>query len=78
MFSEVYQELSSLINHSKIPDKYSRLVLYHPDLALRNVLFEPHTFKITGVIDWAGAQVLPLLLTAQYPDDLLPTYLQPS
>ncbi|KAJ8695901.1 hypothetical protein PTI98_005812 [Pleurotus ostreatus] len=70
-FSELYQELSSLIDHFKIPAKYSRPVLHHPDLALRNVLVNPDTLKITGVIDWAGAQILPLVLTALYPDDLL-------
>ncbi|KAF4597867.1 hypothetical protein EYR38_006259 [Pleurotus pulmonarius] len=76
-FAELYQQLSSLIDHLRIPARYSRLVLHHPDLALRNVLFDPDTLKITGVIDWAGAQILPLVLTATYPDDLLSAYDRP-
>jgi len=75
-FSELLQLLSSLIPHFKIPQAYDSLVLYHPDLALRNIFFDEESLssdqpKIAGVIDWGGAQILPLMLTAQYPDDLM-------
>lgn len=77
-FAELFQSLSSLIPHFKIPQAYSSLVLHHPDLALRNIFFDKESLssdqpKITGVIDWGGAQILPLMLTAQYPDDLMTT-----
>lgn len=75
-FSELFQLLSSLIPQFKIPHAYNSLVLHHPDLALRNIFFDEESLssdqpKITGVIDWGGAQILPLMLTAQYPDDLM-------
>lgn len=77
-FAELFQLLSSLIPHFMIPRTYSPLVLHHPDLALRNIFFDKESLssdqpKITGVIDWGGAQILPLILTAQYPDDLMTT-----
>jgi len=75
-FSELFQLLSPLIPHFKIPQAYNSLVLHHPDLALRNIFFDEESLtsdqpKITGVIDWGGAQILPLMLTAQYPEDLM-------
>jgi hypothetical protein len=73
-FSELFQLLSSLIPHFVPPPSYLPLSLHHPDLALRNVLFHPtdHT-KIVGVIDWSGAQILPLMFTAQFPTDYIST-----
>ncbi|KAJ8582023.1 hypothetical protein M405DRAFT_846684, partial [Rhizopogon salebrosus TDB-379] len=48
--------------------------LHHPDLALRNVFFDPtDDTKIVGLIDWGGAQILPLMFTAVYPADLFST-----
>ncbi|KAG2112100.1 hypothetical protein DEU56DRAFT_842939 [Suillus clintonianus] len=65
-FSELYQLLSSLIPHFVPPSSYLSLVLHHPDLALRNVFFDPtDDTKIVGLIDWGGAQILPLMLTAK-------------
>lgn len=70
-FSELYQLLSSLMHHFVPPSSYLPLVLHHPDLALRNVFFDPtDDTKIVGLIDWGGAQILPLILTAKFPDDL--------
>lgn len=74
-FSEMFHSLSSLIPHFAIPKPYSTLVLHHPDFALRNILFDEASLasgtpKITGVIDWSGAQILPLMLTAVLPADL--------
>lgn len=75
-FAELYQLLSSLIPHFKIPASYNSLVLHHPDIALRNILFDMKTLSsdhpiITGVLDWGGAQILPLMLSARYPEDLI-------
>lgn len=70
-FSELFQLLSSLIHHFVPPSSYLPLVLHHPDLALRNIFFDPtDDTKIVGLIDWGGAQILPLMLTAKFPDDL--------
>ena len=74
MFSELFQLLSSLIPHFVPPSSYLPLTLHHPDLALRNVFFDPtDDTKIVGIIDWGGAAVLPLMLTAKYPAELLTT-----
>ncbi|KAG1773178.1 hypothetical protein EDD22DRAFT_965522 [Suillus occidentalis] len=73
-FSELYQLLSSLVHHFVPPSSYLLLVLHHPDLALRNVFFDlTDDTKIVGLIDWGGAQILPLILTAKFPDDLMST-----
>ncbi|KAG1722216.1 kinase-like domain-containing protein [Suillus paluster] len=70
-FSELFQLLSSLTPHFVPPSSYLPLVLHHPDLALRNVFFDPtDDTKIVGLIDWGGAQILPLILTAKFPGDL--------
>ncbi|KAG6875008.1 hypothetical protein C0993_011212 [Termitomyces sp. T159_Od127] len=71
MFAELFQLLSSLIPHFQPPKSYLPLVLHHPDIAFRNILFDESSIstgdlKITGLIDWGGAQILP----AKYPDDL--------
>ncbi|KAG6867522.1 hypothetical protein C0993_001729 [Termitomyces sp. T159_Od127] len=78
MFAELFQLLSSLIPHFQPPKSYLALVLHHPALALRNILFDETSIssgdlKITGLIDWGGAQILPLMFTAKYPDDLRTT-----
>lgn len=71
VFSELFQLLSSLTHHFVPPSSYLPLVLHHPDLALRNIFFDPtDDTKIVGLIDWGGAQILPLVLTAKFPDDL--------
>ncbi|KAG6898638.1 hypothetical protein C0993_005419 [Termitomyces sp. T159_Od127] len=75
MFAELFQLLSSLIPHFQPPKSYLPLVLHHPDIAFRNILVDESSIssgelKITGLIDWGGAQILPLMFTAKYPDDL--------
>lgn len=71
IFSELLQLLSSLVPHFVPPSSYLPLVLHHPDLALRNIFFDPiDDMKIVGLIDWGGAQILPLILSAKFPDDL--------
>ncbi|KNZ76278.1 hypothetical protein J132_10952 [Termitomyces sp. J132] len=76
LFAELFQLLSSLIPHFQPPKSCLPLVLHHPDIAFRNVLFDETSVssdnpKITGVIDWGGAQILPLMFTARYPGDLM-------
>lgn len=74
-FSELYRFLTALIPHFEIPKPYDTLVLHHPDFALRNIIFDEASLdsghpKVAGLIDWSGAQVLPLMLAAQFPPDL--------
>ncbi|TDL17772.1 hypothetical protein BD410DRAFT_536124 [Rickenella mellea] len=70
-FSNQIQFLSALEPHFIPPPQYLRLVLHHPDLALRNIIFDHQDpTKVKAVIDWGGAQILPLILTAKFPDDL--------
>ncbi|KAG5350034.1 hypothetical protein C0989_000554 [Termitomyces sp. Mn162] len=78
MFAELFQLLSSLIPHFQPQKSYLPLVLHHPDIALRNILFDESSIssgdlKIAALIDWGGAQILPLMFTAKYPDDLRTT-----
>lgn len=35
-------------------------VLWHPDLHLDNIFVDPHSHKITAIIDWQSASVAPL------------------
>ncbi|KAJ8579854.1 hypothetical protein M405DRAFT_835299 [Rhizopogon salebrosus TDB-379] len=73
-FSELFQLLSSLIPHFVPSSSYLPLTLHHPDLALRNVIFHPtDDTKIVGLLDWGGAQILPLMFTAQFPADYIST-----
>ncbi|OAX35809.1 hypothetical protein K503DRAFT_343949 [Rhizopogon vinicolor AM-OR11-026] len=52
-FSELFQLLSSLQSYLSLT--------HHPDIALRIVIFDPSDdTKIAGVIDWGGAQIVPL------------------
>lgn len=70
-FSEALHQISVLINHLIPPEDYLRLALQHPDLALKNIIFAPGSkSKIVGVLGWAGAKVVPLILTGRYPSDL--------
>ncbi|TDL17803.1 hypothetical protein BD410DRAFT_882709 [Rickenella mellea] len=70
-FSEQFQFLSALVPHFIPPPPYLRSVLHHPDFALHNILFDHEDpTKIVGVIDWGGAKILPLVLTAKFSYDL--------
>lgn len=77
-FAELFQKMASLIPHFNPPKSCLPLVLHHPDLALRNIFFDKLSIssgkpRITGVIDWSGTQILPLILSAKFPDDLITT-----
>ncbi|KAI9872344.1 MAG: hypothetical protein M1830_001748 [Pleopsidium flavum] len=45
--------------------KHEELCLWHTDLGLWNILIDPETLDITGVIDWEGAMILPLVFAAE-------------
>jgi hypothetical protein len=69
-FGELLQLLSGLTNLFAPPKVLEPLCIHHSDLAIRNVLFDPATLKITGVIDWEFASVMPLVMTGRFPNDL--------
>jgi hypothetical protein len=69
-FGEVLQLLSGLTNLFTPPQELATLCIHHSDLAIRNVLFDEETLKITGVIDWEFAAVVPLAITGRFPNDL--------
>ncbi|MCJ1453309.1 hypothetical protein MMC28_003655 [Mycoblastus sanguinarius] len=48
-------------------EETSSYVLYHHDLSLANILVDPGTLKITGVIDWETIQVGPKWKTSRFP-----------
>ena len=77
-FGELLQILSALIPYFTPPSSHLPLVLHHPDLASRNILFdEKDLTKPTAIIDWGGAQILPLIFAAHFPDDLMSTADEP-
>ncbi len=77
-FVELFKMLSSLIPQFAPPKTYLPLALYHPDVALRNILFDDHDLsKITALLDWSGSQILPLILCARRPGDLHTEYDDP-
>lgn len=69
-FGEVLQLLSGLTNLFAPPKELATLCIHHSDLAIRNVIFDEKTLKITGVIDWEFACVVPLVITGRFPNDL--------
>ncbi|KAI9719767.1 MAG: hypothetical protein M1812_003255 [Candelaria pacifica] len=48
------------------------LCLWHVDLGLWNILVDPKTLDITGILDWEDAAVLPLVLAASTSSSLIP------
>ncbi|KAI9700810.1 MAG: hypothetical protein M1836_002179 [Candelina mexicana] len=48
------------------------LCLWHVDLGLWNILVDPRTLEITGVLDWEDAAVLPLVFAASTSASLIP------
>ncbi|PWY82151.1 hypothetical protein BO70DRAFT_291572 [Aspergillus heteromorphus CBS 117.55] len=42
-------------------------ILRHPDLSLSNILLEPDSSQILGIIDWQDTIVFPLFMQAGYP-----------
>ncbi|KAF8474843.1 hypothetical protein BDZ91DRAFT_758959 [Kalaharituber pfeilii] len=63
-------QLRNLTSKFSPPGRLSRLCIQHFDLAIRNVVFNDN-FKITGVIDWEYAQVVPLAVAAKIPLDFV-------
>ena len=45
----------------------SPYTLYHHDLSLANILVDPETYQITGIIDWETIQVVPEWKSSRFP-----------
>ena len=45
----------------------SPYVIYHHDLSLVNILVDPETYEITGIIDWELIQVVPEWKSSRFP-----------
>lgn len=45
----------------------SPYVIHHHDLRLANVLIDPNTYEITGIIDWEMIQVVPEWKSSRFP-----------
>lgn len=70
-FVELFKLFFALIPQFAPPDLHLPLALHHPDLALRNILFDDNDLsKVTGLLDWSGSQIFPMILCAHRPDDL--------
>ena len=48
----------------------SSYVLYHHDLNLANILVNPDTYEITGIIDWEKIQIVPEWKSDRFPEFL--------
>jgi len=70
LFGEMMQLLSGLTSRFKPPGDAATTCIQHSDLAIRNVLFDDKELKITGVIDWEFAQVVPRIITGRFPNDI--------
>jgi hypothetical protein len=72
--ADVYRDLMAIVghfarNHSPKDPKY-RPSLWHHDFKLSNMLFDPETFEVKGLIDWESATIIPWILCARYPREL--------
>ena len=45
----------------------SPYVIYHHDLSLANILIDPDTYEITGIVDWEMIQVVPEWKSSRFP-----------
>ena len=41
--------------------------LYHSDLSDRNIIVDPNTYNITGIVDWESVSICPSWETSDYP-----------
>ena len=48
---EVLNELQT-ISIALFPSRHRNFALYHHDLSLANILVDPETYEITGIVDW--------------------------
>ena len=45
----------------------SPYVIHHHDLSLANILIDPNTYEVTGILDWEMIQVVPEWKSSRYP-----------
>ena len=60
-----YQDV--LLNIFTADEGNSPYIIYHNDLSLANILIDPDTYEITGIIDWEMIQVVPEWKSSRFP-----------
>ena len=45
-------------------------ILYHSDLSDRNIIVDPKTYRITGIVDWESVSICPSWEVSEYPNFL--------
>lgn len=73
-FVDAYRNLMTLIGHyaRTYPSSHpsQRICLWNHDFSLKNIIFDPETFEVKGIIGWGNASIVPLALSARYPEEL--------
>ena len=67
---EIFDKLQNVIS-TKLPSANGpedTKVLWHDDLSDRNILVDPKTYKLVGIIDWECVSVVPVFSTAWNPN----------
>ncbi|RMD41563.1 hypothetical protein DV735_g3561, partial [Chaetothyriales sp. CBS 134920] len=65
---EKYLSVTPCISQCPKDSEYLEILsLSHPDLNLSNIFVDPQTKDLTGIIDWQGSRVAPLVLQAKIP-----------
>lgn len=52
-------------------DQATGFFLHHGDLSLNNILVDPHTLRISGIVDWESVNTCPLWEALEYPEFLI-------
>ena len=68
-FADAYRNLNAILGAYHTPPEFSSLCLWHNDFAFRNILIDPDTLTITGMLDWEDVSIVPLILAARCPDE---------
>ena len=62
-----WEVVGHLINALELGDAVEECVLHHWDLEARNILVDPETGRIVGVLDWDQVQAVPRVLGRRAP-----------
>lgn len=63
---QLLDKYDALVSHL-VPPQEIEPILRHPDLHLGNIFIDPDSKKISGIIDWQGAMILPLFIHSGFP-----------
>jgi len=57
VFKELDRAMSLIFSDSDQPEDVK--VLWYDDLSKRNILVDPHSYRITGIVDWESVSIVP-------------------